>query len=112
MADMGATVLKVEPPEGDIYCHFDQKEVGYEFDLQTNYAFEFDNRGKKSVTLDLTKPGASDAVHRLMADADIFITNLIQRRRVQHILRIEDLQTVNQPAPRHSCRSQDSRRTR
>lgn len=92
MADLGAEVIKVEPPEGgDIYRGFVLKSMGYDFDFPTNYAFELDNRGKKSITVGLDKPGGPELVKRLAAECDIFITNLIQERRVKYGLTYEDV---------------------
>ena len=54
MADMVADVVKVDPPQGDGWRRADmQAEFGV--DLSINYAFELDNRGKRSTTLDLEK---------------------------------------------------------
>ena len=52
--DMGAEVLKIEPPEGDALRAFKMRNLGYDTDLNT--AFEIDNRGKRSLVLDLEKP--------------------------------------------------------
>jgi len=38
--------------------------------------FDLDNRGKKSVALDFSKPEGAEAVHRLLENADVFLTNL------------------------------------
>ena len=83
MADMGADVIKVEPPGGDIFRGFMLRSIGYDFDFDYNYGFEVDNRGKRSITVDLDKPGGTEVVQKLVASADIFITNLVQRRRVK-----------------------------
>jgi len=95
MTDLGAGVIKVEPPGGDVFRHFNLRAIGYDYDFATNYAFELDNRGKRSITVDVAAPGGSEVVRRLAAAADIFITNLIQRRRKQYGLTTEDIQAVN-----------------
>lgn len=95
MADMGADVIKVEPPAGDIYRGFVLRGMGYDYDFATNYAFELDNRGKRSITVDLEKPGGPELVRRLAAGCDIFLTNLVQRRRVRYRLRYEDVRAAN-----------------
>ena len=68
MADLGAEVIKVEPPvQGDIYRYFVLRSMGYEYDFPTNYAFQLDNRGKKSITVGLDRPGGPELVRELAA---------------------------------------------
>lgn len=69
LCDLGADVVKVEPPEGDVTRHF-----GLRRGKQTGY-FVQQNVGKRDVCIDLTKPGGRDLV-RLMADqADVVMEN-------------------------------------
>lgn len=95
LADLGADVIKVEPPGGDAFRHFVVRSIGYDYEFAINYAFELDNRGKRSVTVALDQPGGSELVRRLSSKADVFITNLIQRRREQYGLTVEALRAVN-----------------
>ncbi|MEE9198634.1 MAG: CoA transferase, partial [Dehalococcoidia bacterium] len=94
MADMGAQVIKVEPLEGDVYRHA-ARSIEFEFDFPINYAFELDNRGKRSVALDLEKKEAVQVVWRLAERADVFMTNLVPRRKERYRLRYEDLSPRN-----------------
>ncbi len=73
LGDWGAEVIKVERPGGDAMRHVfaDAKST-----LSGNPTFEMDNRGKRSVVLDISKPQGRDALARLAAGADIFITNV------------------------------------
>ena len=73
MADWGADVIKIEPPEGDPSRTF-HAILGAQ--LPSNPVFELDNRSKRSVMLDLqTKDGLASAVE-LIATADVFVTNI------------------------------------
>src|SRR5437879_82866 len=81
MADMGADVVKVEPPGGDALRLSLRQPVGPNVDPALHYPFELDNRGKRSITIDLDRPGGSELVLRLCADADVFVTNLPPKRR-------------------------------
>lgn len=73
LGDWGAEVIKIERPGGDDMRHVfaDAKS-----DLGANPTFEMDNRGKRSVVLDIAKPEGRAAVARLAAGADVFLTNV------------------------------------
>src|SRR4051794_18302814 len=73
LCDWGADVVKIEPPEGDPARTFAKMLGG---DLPTNPPFELDNRGKRSVVLDLaTEEGRATALE-LVDTADVFVTNM------------------------------------
>lgn len=81
LADMGADVIKVEPPRGDAWRHYRPDARGYDGPaFQGNPGFNLDNRGKRSIAIDLDRPEGRDLVYRLAEQADIYITNLIPRR--------------------------------
>ncbi len=73
LADWGADVIKVEPPSGDPGRMFGRM-LGC--DLGVNPPFEMDNRSKRSVVLDLTTDSGRETALELLADADVFITNV------------------------------------
>jgi crotonobetainyl-CoA:carnitine CoA-transferase CaiB-like acyl-CoA transferase len=74
LADWGAEVIKVEPPNGDpMRSAFGSLGIGKDF---PNPAFAQDNRGKRSVVLDLRGPEAREQLEQLLATADVFLTNL------------------------------------
>lgn len=73
MADWGADVVKVEAPTGDPN-RYTLRHVGQELDAEP--PFETDNRGKRSVVLDLRSDDGRQALERLLARADVFVTNL------------------------------------
>lgn len=95
LADMGADVVKVEAPGGDPWRHFLWDRQGWQATFETNHAFDLDNRGKRSITVDISKPEGAALVRRLCADADIFVTNLIPERRERVGLSPEALHEVN-----------------
>jgi crotonobetainyl-CoA:carnitine CoA-transferase CaiB-like acyl-CoA transferase len=72
LADWGAEVVKVEPLTGDPFRGFYQSLTGG----AENPPFELDNRGKKSISLNLDHPKGREIVFKLIEDADVFITNL------------------------------------
>ena len=81
LADLGAEVVKVEVPRGELYRRTRPKFAGYTTEFPENPPFHMDNRGKRSLAVDLTRPEARDAVVRLIDRAEIFITNLLPARR-------------------------------
>lgn len=97
LADLGAEVVKVELPRGEIYRHGSPRLAGYASDFPENPPFHMDNRGKRGVALDLTRPEAREAVRRLVDGADVFITNLLPARRRKYGL---DHETLLQRRPR------------
>jgi len=74
LADWGADVIKIEPPEGDPGRMF-QAIMGGE-DMPGNPPFELDNRGKRSVMLDLSTEAGRERALELIATADVFLTNI------------------------------------
>jgi crotonobetainyl-CoA:carnitine CoA-transferase CaiB-like acyl-CoA transferase len=73
LADWGADVVKIEPPEGDPARSFQGMLGG---DLPSNPPFELDNRNKRSVVLDLATATGRDAATALVDGADVFVTNV------------------------------------
>ncbi len=70
LADAGATVVKIERPEGDFARGYDDAAKG-----QSSY-FVWLNRGKQSVALDLTQESGRAELAALIARADILVQNL------------------------------------
>jgi crotonobetainyl-CoA:carnitine CoA-transferase CaiB-like acyl-CoA transferase len=75
LSDFGADVIKIEPPvTGDPYRNLPNLP-GYP-QSEHNFAWLLEARNKKSLALDLTKPEAQAVLYRLVAEADVFITNM------------------------------------
>jgi crotonobetainyl-CoA:carnitine CoA-transferase CaiB-like acyl-CoA transferase len=74
LAEWGADVIKVEPPSGDPMRHLFQLTAGH--GQPEVPPFDLDNRGKRSVAVDLRAPEGKEAMAALVATADVFITNL------------------------------------
>ena len=73
LADWGADVVKIEPPTGDPFRQI-FATLGFPGDAP-NPPFAMDNRGKRSLVLDLRQPEARAAAERVVALADVFVTN-------------------------------------
>src|SRR5437899_1157238 len=74
LADWGADVVKIEPPNGDPFRGLFLSAAGLE--VPANPPFELDNRGKRSIALDFTKETGREIALRLIDRADVFVTNL------------------------------------
>jgi crotonobetainyl-CoA:carnitine CoA-transferase CaiB-like acyl-CoA transferase len=70
LADLGATVYKVERPAGDAGR---QLALGGALIDGDSVSFHASNRNKRHVVLDLKKPGDADAARQLVNDADVLI---------------------------------------
>ena len=74
LADWGADVIKVETPLGDPMRRLFKLLAGH--GQTESPPFDLDNRGKRSVVIDLAQPEGVEIVRRLLRDADVFLTNL------------------------------------
>jgi formyl-CoA transferase len=94
LSDFGADVIKIEPPgSGDPYRNLPNLP-GYPRS-EHNYAWQLEARNKRSIALDLAKPEAQTVLHRLVAEADVFITNFPPAVRQKLGLTYEKLQPLN-----------------
>lgn len=73
LADWGADVIKIEPLGGDPSRSF-RSMLGT--DMPSNPIFEMDNRSKRSIALDLTRPEGREIAEELIAAADVLVTNV------------------------------------
>ena len=69
LADLGADVIKVEPPEGDV------TRTAQPFVDGVSPYFAQMNAGKRAITIDLKNPAGVGVVERLAARADVLLEN-------------------------------------
>ncbi|MCP4005190.1 MAG: CoA transferase [bacterium] len=69
-SDMGAEVLKIEPPDGD-----EVRQIAPKHDRGDSGLWTFANVGKRSLSIDLQKPGASQIVLDLIASSQLVCEN-------------------------------------
>jgi len=72
LADWGADVIKIEPPTGDPARMFGRM-LGID---DVSPPFEMDNRGKRSILLDVTTGDGRASALELLSGADVFLTNV------------------------------------
>ncbi len=91
LRDLGAEVIKVEVPWGEVYRHSTPRMAGYDSDFKGSAPFQMDNHGKRSLAIDLALPQAQQALVRVVATADVLLTNMLPARLARHGLDPETL---------------------
>jgi crotonobetainyl-CoA:carnitine CoA-transferase CaiB-like acyl-CoA transferase len=95
LADWGADVVKIEHVErGDAMRGLASSGIAVVPD-DVHVLFEHSNRGKRSLGLDLTSDAGRDLLYRLVATADVFLTNKLPRVRTKLGIDVEDLRAHN-----------------
>lgn len=95
LSDFGADVIKIEPPgAGDPYRNL--PKLPGNPTSEHNYGWMLDARNKRSLALDLAKPEAQAVLHRLVGDADVFVTNYPLKVREKLRLSYEALAPLNE----------------
>lgn len=74
MADLGADVIKIEAPKGDPLRYTAPSE-GRPLDWLENTTWELENANKRCASLNMKTPEGMEAFHKLLASADVLITN-------------------------------------
>lgn len=90
LADYGADVMKLEPPEGDVMRHnapMRSKGMGH--------IFMNANRNKRSLVLDLKRPEAREACLALAKTADVLIYNIRPQAMARLKLSYDEVRAVN-----------------
>jgi crotonobetainyl-CoA:carnitine CoA-transferase CaiB-like acyl-CoA transferase len=93
LCDWGADVIKLEPPTGDPFRGLFASALGAAVPI--NPPFEVDNRGKRSVCLDLANTEGLAIARRLVDEADVFVTNMRPRVLEQFGMDHESVRKTN-----------------
>ena len=75
LADLGASVVKVESLDGDDTRQWGPPSIDNADGSRDAAYFHSTNRGKRSIAVDLSRPGGADIVRRLASGADVLIEN-------------------------------------
>jgi crotonobetainyl-CoA:carnitine CoA-transferase CaiB-like acyl-CoA transferase len=97
LTDWGAEVVKIEHPvTGDPQRGLMMSGmVGDGAQSSVNFTMETPNRGKRSVGLDVTADAGREVLHRLVAEADVFLTSFLPAARQRLRVDVDDLRAVN-----------------
>ena len=90
MADLGAQVIKIEPPNGGDSSRYAGEIIG-----SFSSFFETNNRGVKSLTLNLKSDEGKSILHRLIKEAEIFGQNFRPRVAKKLGFGYEELKKIN-----------------
>ena len=94
LADLGADVIKVESEKGDDTRAWGPPFIERENDISASY-FHGCNRGKKSVTVDLSTSKGQDRIKELVKNSDILIENFKVGGLKKYGLDYENLNAIN-----------------
>ena len=94
LADLGADVIKVEPPNGDPQRGL-MNLLGSAERPGPNPFVEIPNRGKRGMTIDLATRAGRDLLLEVAATADVFLTSYLPAVRKKLGIELEDLRAAN-----------------
>ncbi|MGE0749152.1 MAG: CaiB/BaiF CoA transferase family protein [Variibacter sp.] len=89
LANLGADVVKIEPPEGEAVRNWPPAKKG------TGYFFAFTNADKRTLALDLAKPEDAETLKQLIARSDVLIENLKPGALAKRGFSIEAMTRIN-----------------
>ena len=95
LADLGARVIKVEPFSGDPLRGLGRSaKISGSFE-DYDFGFDVDNRGKQSIAVALDTDEGAELVRKLVANAEVFLCNLLPHRQERFGLDPESLKAAN-----------------
>ena len=96
LGDLGAEVIKIENAAGDPLRHW-TNVAGFDFSVAPNQSLmhEISNRNKRGICLDIETPEGKKVLHRLVEEADVFLTNLRKGTKTRLGIDYEALAAVN-----------------
>lgn len=95
LTEWGAEVIKVEHPvSGDPYRGLVTAGLHRDYN-GVDPSFQFTNRGKKSVSIDLKTPQGRELVYRLAEECDVFLTNMRPQAREKLLIEPEHIRAHN-----------------
>lgn len=94
LADWGADVIKIEPPNGDPIRGLLMAGIPPGHNGLT-FMWEIYNRGKRSVALDLRNPASTEMLRRMVEKADVFLVSLLPNTRRALGIDLESIRAMN-----------------
>jgi crotonobetainyl-CoA:carnitine CoA-transferase CaiB-like acyl-CoA transferase len=98
LGDMGAEVIKIETMAGDperLAKQLGSVKFDVDADEEWSFLFELSNRNKKGICLDIKSGPGREILDRLVASADVFLTNLRNSTKPKLRIDYESLKKIN-----------------
>ena len=96
LGDLGAEVIKIEPRDGDPERHWIQVgQLPLALPGGESAMFQASNRNKKGIGVDIKNPMGREVFHRLIGDADVFLTNIRKTTKAKLKIDYASLSSVN-----------------
>jgi crotonobetainyl-CoA:carnitine CoA-transferase CaiB-like acyl-CoA transferase len=96
LGDMGADVIKIESGNGDPERYWtDVGGVDFSMPGTGSLSFEVSNRSKRAIYLDINTDKGREIFHRLVAGADVFLTNLRKSTKAKLGIDYESIAKIN-----------------
>ncbi|MCP4751451.1 MAG: CoA transferase [Proteobacteria bacterium] len=103
LGDLGADVVKIEADYGDPLRHWGRVgKTSYSKDEEKNPMFEFSNRNKKGIYLDIGTEKGRAIFEKLVKEADVFLTNLRKSTKPKLKIDYETISAINPKIIYHS----------
>ena len=95
LGDLGASVIKVEPPRGDVSRGNVETGPKLSAPPTAGPSFQLNNRNKRGICVNLDHPDGRALVHSLAREADVFLTNLTPKRAARFELLYDSIRALN-----------------
>lgn len=96
LGDLGADVIKIEAGDGDpMRLWKSTGALNFSFKDGGSIMFEASNRNKRAIKLDIKTEKGREILHRLVKDADVFLTNLRKSTKIKYGIDYESLSKIN-----------------
>ena len=95
LAEWGADVIKIEPPAVGDAIRGMTRTGDRDLSGSVNFVIEHANRCKRSVGIDVSSPEGHEVLGELVAQADVFVTNLLPGSRARLRVEVDDIRRFN-----------------
>ncbi|MDY6935597.1 MAG: CoA transferase [Spirochaetota bacterium] len=96
LSDLGAEVIKIETKAGDpLRGWVDAGNISFQLPHDRNLMFDYSNRGKRGIILDIGQEKGRNIFNQLLKDSDVFVTNLRKSTKIKKGLDYTKISEIN-----------------